>query len=374
MNLALVGPIYPYRGGIAHYTTMLYRELVGQGHRVFLCSFKRQYPHWLFPGRTDRDPSVREPGIKGEYRLDSLNPLTWWATARAIRVRQPDTLILQWWTPFFALAWMTLARVARRAGIRVIFICHNVFPHERRPWDTWLVRWTLRLGDKFIVQSQDEKAQLLALLPGCPVEVVSMPIFDMFTDQAVSQEEARRRLGLSEDAPVLLFFGFVREYKGLRHLLDAMPAIRAELTGVRLLIVGEFWQDKQPYLDQIRRLGIEDDVITVDQYVPDEKVPVYFGAADVVVLPYTHVTQSAVVQLAFGFGVPVITTRVGGLVEAVTPGKNGTLVEPGDVGALAKAVVSHFERQQPCVHQRGSSGEAQRRWDTLIKVLTEEPV
>jgi glycosyltransferase involved in cell wall biosynthesis len=370
VRFALLGPVYPYRGGIAHYTTLLYQALCARGHEVGLYSFKRQYPRWLFPGRTDREPGDLRLEIECEYTLDSLNPFTWWSTACAIRAQQPDMLILQWWVPFFAPVWNLLARVVRRGGIKVTFICHNVLPHEQHPWDVWLARWTLGLGDGFVVQSQDERARLLALWPGRLVEVVPTPIFDMFATRAVSRDEARRQLGMPQGAPVLLFFGFVREYKGLRYLLDAMPAIRAALSDVRLLIVGEFWQDKQPYLDQIERLGIERNVVVVDRYVPNEEVSVYFSAADVVVLPYVHVTQSAVVQLAFGLGVPVITTRVGGLPDVVCDGETGLLVPPGDPGALAEAVKRYFyegwrSRMTEAVHQT----RAQFGWDRLVTLI-----
>ncbi len=343
LNLALVGPIYPYRGGIAHYTMRLYQELVERGDKVSLYSFARLYPGWLFPGRTDQDPSKLEPAIEGEYKLDSLNPFTWWKTARIICSRRPNGLVLQWWVTFLAPVWMLLAMVARRAGIPVVFICHNVLPHERRFWDIWLTRRTLATGNGFIVQSQEEKKRLLALLPDRPVQVVPMPTFDMFAGQAVAQDEARQRLGLPDGVPVLLFFGFVREYKGLMYLLEAMPIIRAELPGVRLLIVGEFWQDKRTYMERMEQLGIEQEIIVVDRYVANEQVPLYFAAADVVVLPYIRISQSAVVQLAFGLGVPVITTRLSGLSELVIEEITGLMVPPRDTEALAEAVCRFFK-------------------------------
>jgi glycosyltransferase involved in cell wall biosynthesis len=251
-------------------------------------------------------------------------------------------LILQWWVTFFAPLWFVLAWNARRVGIDVVYVCHNVLPHELRVWDTGLARWTLGVGNGFVVPSLDEREQLLSLLPGRRVEVVPHPSYDMFADRLPGRNEARRQLALPEKAPVLLFFGIIREYKGLRYLLEAMPRIIAGLADVRLLIAGEFWDDKQPYLSQIERLGIEERVVVVDRYVPNEELPVYFSAADVVVLPYTHVTQSGVVQLAFGFGVPVITTRVGGLPETVTDQETGLLVEPGDPISLADAVCRYF--------------------------------
>jgi len=372
MKVALVGPVFPYRGGIAHHTAMLYRALVTREHQVLLYSFKRQYPRWLFPGRTDRDPSAPRLSAECEYTLDSLNPLTWWATARAIRTRRPDVLILQWWVPFFVPMWMLLAQVARRIGIKVLFICHNVLPHEQRSWDVWLTRKTLGLGDGFVVHSQEEKARLLVLLPGRRVEAMPLPVFDMLVDQTMARDEARQRLGLPQEAPVLLFFGFVREYKGLRHLLEAVPAIRSELADVRLLVVGEFWQDKQSYLEQIERLGIGQSVTIVDQYVSNEEMPVYFAASDVAVLPYTHVTQSAVVQLAFGFGLPVITTRVGGLPEVVTEGETGLLVRPGDPALLADAVC-HYFRYDLGREMRAQVKVASQKptWDALVHIIEE---
>jgi glycosyltransferase involved in cell wall biosynthesis len=367
LKLALVGPVYPYRGGIAHYTTMLYRELVACGNQASLYSFKRQYPRRLFPGPTDRDPSQQRLDVECKYMLDSLNPFTWWTTAQAIRVQQPDVLLLQWWVPFFAPIWMVLAWAAHRFGIKTVFICHNVLPHEQRPLDKMLARWTLGLGDGFIVPSQDEREHLLALLPDRRVEIAPHPIYDMFAEQAMPRGEARKQLGLPQDAPVLLFFGFVREYKGLRYLLEAMPEILAELSDVRLLVVGEFWQGKQPYLDQIARLGIEQNVVIVDQYVPNEQVPLYFSAADVVVLPYTDVTQSGVVQLAFGFGVPVITTRVGGLPDVVADGKTGYLVDPGDVSGLSRAIVGFFRQDRAASFRIAiEQGWAQCGWGKVV--------
>ncbi len=370
MKMALVGPVYPYRGGIAHYTAMLYRELVAQGHHVSLFSFKRQYPRWLFPGRSDRDPSRLKLEATCSYTLDSLNPLTWLATARAIRAQRPDVLVLQWWVPFFAPMWLTLTWCVHRAGIKVIFICHNVLPHEQYPWDAWLARWTLRQGDGFIVQSQDEKAQLLTLVPGRPLEVVSHPVHDMFAAQAIPRARAREQLGLPAGAPVLLFFGFVREYKGLHYLLEAMPAIRAQLPDVHLLIAGEFWQDKQAYLDQIARLGLEPNITVIDRYIPNEEVAVYFSAADVVVLPYVHVTQSSIVQLAFGFGVPVITTRVGGLPEVVREGETGLVVPSNDPEAMAEAICHYFrDNLQSVMKSYIFSMYYQFAWEHLVRAL-----
>lgn len=310
MRLILIGPVYPYRGGIAHYTTMLYRALRERGHDVLMISFKRQYPRWLYPGRSDKDPS-KQPLIveDAHYWIDSLSPLTWLATFHRIRHYRPDVLILQWWTTFWAPVWFTLG-ILNRLFLRkpLVYICHNVLPHEARRWDPWLTRMVLRWGTRFIVQSEDERQRLFLLLPKAQAVVVPLPIFDMFVSERVPKEEARRRLALPLNVPVLLFFGIVREYKGLQDILSAMPEIRERLGKAILLVAGEFWDDKRPYLEMIERLGIGDSVIIEDRYIPNEEVGLYFSAADVLVAPYRQVTGSGIAQMARGFGVAVIRT------------------------------------------------------------------
>ncbi|MBN1890566.1 MAG: glycosyltransferase [Thermoflexales bacterium] len=373
MKIVLIGPTYPYRGGIAHYTTLLCRALRERGHDVLLVSFKRQYPQWLFPGQSDRDPSSSPLQVEdAQYWIDSLNPFTWLATFWRIRRYRPQAVILQWWTPFWAPAWFVLGALSRLFLRRpLVFVCHNVLPHERRWWDAALARGVLGWGTHWIVQSADERQRLLELLPGARASVAPLPVFRLAGERS-SKEAARRRLKLPLDAPVVLFFGIVRAYKGLHDILQALPALRARLGRVILLVAGEFWEDKQPYLDQIERLGIGDSVIVDDRYLPDEDAGLYFSAADVLVAPYRHVTGSAVVQTAFGFGLPVITTRVGGLGEVVCDGQTGLLVPPGDPGALAEAVARYLsegqgERMAKAIRQTSP----QLSWDRLVASIEE---
>ncbi|HFD40456.1 MAG TPA: glycosyl transferase family 1, partial [Anaerolineae bacterium] len=202
MRLALIGPVYPYRGGIAHYTTRLAQTLRERGHTLLLVSFKRQYPQWLFPGQSDRDPSALAFKARdAHYWLDSLNPLTWPATFCRIRAWRPEALLLQWWTPFWTSAWWTLG-VLNRLFLRrpLIFVCHNVLPHEPAPWDPWLAKGVLRWGWGFVTQSQAEKRRLLRLLPGARVEVCPHPVYDMLAEQRLPKTQARERLGLPQDA------------------------------------------------------------------------------------------------------------------------------------------------------------------------------
>lgn len=369
MRLALIGPVYPYRGGIAHYTTMLYRTLMDMGHEVLLVSFKRQYPQWLFPGQSDRDPTTIQPLAlpDAHYWMDSLNPFSWVGTFKRLRRYQPDGIVLQWWTPFWALPWIVLGVLNRLLGRRpLIFICHNVLPHEAKAWDVQIAKAVLRWGDGFTVQSAAEKQKLSGWFPQARITATPLPVYAMFANAPLSKAVARERLGLTSDALVLLFFGIVREYKGLRDLLAALPAIQAQLPMVKLLIAGEFWDNKTAYQTLIHQLGIESLVRIDDRYIPDDEVMVYFSAADVLVVPYRSVTGSAVVQTARGFGLPVITTALNGLEAVLVEGETGFLVPPQDPSALALAIVRYFQEEQgKRMSQKMRQSVADFSWEKL---------
>lgn len=370
MEIAVVGPTFPFRGGISNYNTLLCENL-GQSHTVHLFSFRRQYPRWLFPGDTDRDSSTRSLCAVGVPTLDSMNPLSWLRTARQVLAVKPDLLILHWWVTFWALPFAVIAGLVRQRGVPVMYLCHNVLPHEEKPWDRVLARLALSRGDHYITMAKAEKSRLQALLPGVKPSQVSLPDSLALRDLSptVSQGEARRELGLGAAELVVLFFGFVRSYKGLDYLLEAIPEVLAQVD-VHLLVVGEFWEAKDRYLERINRLGIERVVTVVDRYVSNEEVGTYFTAADVVVLPYTHVTQSAVVQLAFAFDKPVITTSVGELPRVVEHGRTGLIVPPQDSGALADALIS-FARDLAGQDWASRIAEARKgfSWSHLVALI-----
>jgi len=368
MKVALVGPVYPYRGGIAHYTTMLYRALREHGHDVLMVSFKRQYPRWLYPGRGDKDPSKKPLIVEdAKYWIDSLNPITWLTTFQRILRYRPDVLVLQWWTTFWSPAWFTLG-ILNRLFLRrpLVFICHNVLPHEVRRWDPWLAQMVLRWGTRFIVQSEKERQRLLSIVPRAQTTVVPIPAFNMLIDRQMPKEKARERLNLPIDVPVLLFFGIIREYKGLRDLLVAMPEICARLGKIVLLVAGEFWEEKQPYLEIIKQLGIDDLVIIEDRYIPNEEVAIYFSAADVLVAPYQHVTASAVVQLAQGFGLPVVTT----VRDSLKAASSILVVSQTDPPTLAQAISCCYALQNQSKNLSRQAYEFS--WIRLVKAIEQE--
>jgi len=367
MRLALVGPTYPFRGGISHYTTLLCAEL-RKRHQVDFFSYTRQYPRWLFPGETDIDPSTMPLQVAARRVLDPLNPLTWVRAVHAMTQAGLDGILLPWTIPYWAPMLAFLAFWVRRLSrARVVFICHNVLPHERHQWDVPLGRLTLAQGDRFIVHSESDRAELLKLIPGARVLRATIPVYNAFPPGPDSAA-AKAQLGLS--GPVLLFFGFIRPYKGLRTLLQALPLALQHLP-MHLLIVGEFWEDRAVYERIILENHLAEHVTIVGRYVPNEEVGIYFAAADVVVLPYESATQSAVVPLAYGYGRPVISTRVGGLPEVIREGETGFLVPPSDPQALAEGIVRFFkeDRGAAFAHRIREMAPVIFGWEGLVRQI-----
>lgn len=344
-RIAVVGPVHPYRGGIAHFTEMTVQVLQQRGHEVHPVSFSRQYPELLFPGKTQLEPAGDAPAAVDDapQLIDSINPATWLRTAvRLVRLK-PDAVVFQYWMPFFAPAYGLIARILRRAGIPTMAVVHNALPHERHLGDAFFSRFFLRACRGHVVMSDAVRRDVERFAhPASQIQQIDHPVYERFGDP-VDRRHARGALGLRDDAPVLLFFGFIREYKGLHVLLDAMPSIQDHLPSVQLIIAGEAYDDPDRYRSRIERHGLRDAVTWHDGYVPSDEVPLYFGAADLVVQPYVSATQSGVAQIAFHFEVPMVLTDVGGLAEVVPHEEAGLVVPPSDPKALAQAVVRYFE-------------------------------
>ncbi len=367
VRLALVGPVYPHRGGIPRYTEHLYRELAKR-HEVRLFAYSRLYPRWLYPGRSDRDPSVAREEVPAERILDQLWPRSWVLTAQAIRAFKPEAVVLQWWTSFGAPATAAISRLVRTGpGPRVLIICHNLYAHERRPLDAVAARIALSAADGLLLQSRQDLQTAERLLPGRPLWQVNHPVWCDLDHLPVPAAQAKASLGL--EGPVLLFFGLVREHKGLDLLLRALPLVRQKMRA-SLLVVGEFWDDRSKYERLAAELGLGLRLRIVDRYVSDEEMALYFCAADVVVLPYRHATQSGVVATAYAFGRPVVATAVGGLVDVVRDGASGVLVEPGSPEALAAGVVRCLRAGAPAAYAEGVA-EMQRylSWQRLAATI-----
>jgi glycosyltransferase involved in cell wall biosynthesis len=345
MKVTLVGPVYPYRGGIAHYTTLLAQALQGKSS-LQVISFRRQYPAWLYPGQTDRDPSRAPLQVRADFPLDPIFPWTWRRAAQQIVHFRPDIAVLPWWTPFWAPALASLAWLLRKNQIPVLFLVHNVLPHQ-------------------------EKQRLLALLPKTVVEVFPHPVYDIFAGQSIPQSEARRQLGLPETRPVVLSFGIVRPYKGLKHLIEAVAILRDQGLSVGLLVAGEFWEAKAPYSRQIDRLGLGGQVSLIDRYILNEELPLIFSAADIFAAPYTGGTQSGSLKLALGFGLPLVASRNVVDEEMRAMQEQGVfIVAPGDAQELAAAIRRGLACHPSQAGQTGGKlAPRSTSWDDLAAVI-----
>jgi len=370
-HLVLVGPMYPYRGGIAHFLETMYRGLRARGHRVEAITFTRQYPERLFPGKTQYETEAVLDAVPAVRLLDTIGPWTWFRTAREIARRKPDAVLFKYWMPFFGPAYGTLARYLRRHGIPSLVVVDNALPHEQRLGDAAFSRYFLRACSGFMVMSEAVGRDLATLKVQAPVRLIAHPIYDLF-GTAPPQAEARADLGLDPAAPVLLFFGFIRRYKGLHVLLEAMPRILKALPEAHLVVAGEFYDDEAFYRSLIEKHGLAPHITLCADYIPNEAVPRYFSAADVVVQPYVTATQSGVAQIAFHFDKPTIITNVGGLAEIVPDGKAGLVVPPEDPIALAGAVIRFFQEDLSARLCAGVREEKKKySWDRLYEALEE---
>ncbi|WP_233993481.1 glycosyltransferase family 4 protein [Salinibacter altiplanensis] len=345
MRIAVVGPMHPYRGGIAHFTEMTVTGLADRGHDVRPVTFSRQYPKLLFPGETQYEPeSEVPPAVRDAPRpLDSINPVSWFRTGLYLRDQTPDAVVFQYWMPFFAPAYGVIARGLRRHyGIPSFAVVHNALPHERHFGDALLSRFFLCACAGHVVMS-DAVATDTRRLAGADasLEQIEHPVYERF-GESVPNDEARAALDLPDDAPVILFFGFVREYKGLHVLLEALPDVLGDRPDLHLVVAGEPYDDPERYRRLVRAHDLGARVHWHDDYIPSSDVPTYFGAADLVVQPYVSATQSGVAQIATHFETPMVVTDVGGLAESIPHEEAGFVVPPENPDALAAAITRFF--------------------------------
>ncbi len=366
MKISIVSTAYPLRGGIAQYTGILHDKFVAAGHEVQVVTFKRQYPAFLFPGKTQMETGKEESVvIPSEPIIDSIGPLSWFKAASRIREFEPDLLLFKFWMPFFAPCFGTIARRVKRARkTKVCFLCDNVIPHERRPGDIAMTKYALKAADFFIVQSKVVEKQLLGLLQSPTYKLIPHPVYDIF-GEVLEKTQTKKNLGISEEK-VILFFGYVRAYKGLDIVIKAMPEILKKIN-VRLLIVGEFYDDEGKYQRLLDELNLRENASVYADFIPNEEVNQYFCSADVVVLPYKSATQSGIVQLANHFNKPCIITDVGGLAEVVLHEKTGFVVEPEKPQAIADAVVKYYaEEREKDFSKNVEKEKVKYSWDNMI--------
>ncbi len=341
MRFAFLSAFPPFRGGIAQFSTALVKELRKE-HEVQAFTFTRQYPDLLFPGTSQYQPGPDESGMAAQRVLDSVGPWTWGRAATRMIETKPDVAVLRYWMPFFAPAMGMVARKLRRNGVPVLSIVDNAMPHEKYFYDKRFTRWFLQQNDALVALSEPVRDDILAICPGAQVHLLFHPLYDHF-GAPEPRALARQALGLPADGRVLLFFGLIREYKGLDLLIEAFGKLGP---GHHLVIAGEPYGDFGPYRKLIDRNPNKGNIHLHARFIGDDEVPRFFSAADAVVLPYRTATQSGITAVAYHFGVPVVATDVGGLGSTVEQGKTGILLPHGTADAVAEGIRQLFTLDQ----------------------------
>jgi len=370
MKIVIIGTAFPLRGGIAHFNQLLASHL-GEKHEVEIITFKRQYPKLFFPGKTQDEPSGEKPNIKITQLVDSINPLNWLKVGKTIRNLKPDLVIFKYWLPFFGPCFGTIAKYAKKnCSTKVLFIPDNVIPHEKHPCDISFTKYAFKYADYFIVQSDSVQKDLLCLFPHAKFRNTPHPVYEIF-GKSIEKYDARKQLNVNAEK-IILFFGYIRKYKGLHVLLDAMKIISHTETPPTLFVAGEFYDDEPAYKIQIKELNIESFVKIYSEYIPNERVNLFFSAADVVVLPYLSATQSGITQIAYNFDKPVIATNVGGLAEVVLDNKTGYIVEANNPEKLSAAIKKFYsEGLEKPFSDNVKIEKIKYSWDHFIESIEE---
>ncbi len=342
MRITLIGPFPPFRGGISDFNSALFEEL-NKKHDLQLINYSTQYPKFLFPGKTQYKEVVDEPP-KSERILSSVNPFSWKNTANKIIKFNPDIVVIQYWMPFFTPALRKISELLKKdIDAKIIAICHNINPHENHFFYQHFIKTFLNKIDRFVVMSEFVKSDLLKIVPNAKFKLTPHPIYNIFGN-TIDKETARKNLNIKAKN-VILYFGLIREYKGLDILLKSIPKIKLELNDFIVIVAGECYEKTEKYYKIIEKLNIENSVDLRLKFIPDNKVAQYFSAADVIALPYRTATQSGITQIAYNFNRPVIVSDVGGLAEIVPNGKVGYVVDP-NVDEFANAIIKFYDENK----------------------------
>lgn len=368
----IVGPAFPLRGGIANFNEALCRSFIKEGINSSIISFSLQYPDFLFPGKTQYDKSSSRPhDVKIKTLISSVNPITWYKAAQHIKKENPDYIIIRYWLPFMAPCLGTIARLVKwKTSIKVIVIADNILPHEKRFGDSALTNYFTRSCDAFVVMSKSVMNDLRKFIPDAKAVFLPHPIYDIFGEK-ITREEALQHLGFRQSYRYLLFFGFIRKYKGLDLLLKAMADNRVRNLNLKLLVAGECYEDIAYYNNIIKENRIEGNVVIKADFIPATEVKNYFCAADLIVQPYRTATQSGVTQIAYHFERPMLVTDVGGLAEIVPHLKAGYVVQPTPE-AIADALVHFYTNDKEKEFTANVISEKKRfLWSTFVQGVSE---
>lgn len=368
MRIVICGPAHPYRGGIAAYNERLAQQFLREGDAAAIYTFRLQYPSFLFPGKSQYEDGYGPVGVTIKRAINSVNPLNWLNTGLHLWRAKPDLIIMRFWLPLLGPALGIIARIVRsNHHTRVVAIFDNVIPHEKRTGDRFFTRFFINSIQGALVMTKAVEKDLRQFNTTIPCLISPHPLFDNYSEP-VSRAEAIVHLKLCPADKFILFFGFIREYKGLDLLLEAMADPAVINLRTKLIVAGEFYEDEKPYFDIIRKYDLGDRVILHTHFINNDEVRYYFSAASLVVQPYRSATQSGVTQVAYYFSKPMVVTDVGGLAEIVPHGKCGYVVEP-EPAAIANAVADFFSGDEERFREGIEEQKKLYSWERLTGTL-----
>lgn len=373
-NVVIIGPAHPLRGGLASFDQRLCKQFLLEGNECCIYSFSLQYPSLLFPGTSQYTTEPRPEGLEIYSVINSIYPPNWWQVGDEMRRVQPDIVVVRFWIPFMGPVLGTILRQVRKnKHTRIIAITDNIKPHEKRKFDKAFTRYFLKSCDAFITMSEKVMADLREFEPHKPAMQALHPLYDNF-GEAVPKTTAREQLNLDPNARIALFFGFIRKYKGLDLLLEAMKILKEKFSAqdappIQLLVAGEFYEEEKFYHQLIQQWGIQDRLILRTTFIPDSEVKYYLCAADVVVQPYRNATQSGVTPLAYHFEKPMVVTNVGGLPSLVPHEKVGLVCEP-EPSSIAAAMLRFFEMGEQHFLPHLRQEKEKYSWHQLVNTIT----
>ncbi|MFV0346018.1 MAG: glycosyltransferase [Bacteroidales bacterium] len=369
MKIAIVGPAYPYRGGIASYNERLAKELQVDGHEVTIYTFTLQYPDILFPGKSQYVDGSEPEDITIKRSINSINPLSWERAGRCIKKERPDILIVRYWLPFMAPSLGRVCRVARsNKHTKVICLADNIVPHEKRIGDKTLTQYFMNSIDGIVAMSQSVLDDAKTFKAKLPQALCPHPLFDNYGEKT-SMPNAKKSLELQQDTNYLLFFGIIREYKGFDLIIKAMADERVRKLPVKLIVAGEYYAKPEPYMELIEKLDVGDDIILHNEFIPEKDVTLYFGACDMVVQPYKSATQSGVTQVGYHFEKPMLVTNVGGLAEIIPDKVVGYVTEPNPE-EIADAIVDFYDGSKKEAFEKNVVEEKKRfSWERMVETF-----
>lgn len=368
MKIGIIGSAHPLRGGLATFNERLALALQEQGHEVAIYSFSLQYPSFLFPGKTQLTDEPAPEKLTIHTAINSINPLNWLLVGNRIKKERPDLIIVKYWLPFMGPAFGTILRRVKKNGhSRVLCIVDNIIPHEKRPGDTAFTKYFVKTVDAFVTMSRDVLEDLKRFTAK-PSVYHPHPLYDNY-GPGLPKEEACKKLGLDLNSKYILFFGFIRKYKGLDILYEAMKDERIRAAGIKLIVAGEFYGDQEMYEQLIEQYKIKDQLHLFTDFIPNSEVRYYFSAADLVVQPYRSATQSGITQIAYHFEKPMVVTNVGGLAEGVPDGKVGFVTEP-NAKDIADAILKFYQPNAiPELKQNLAQEKLKYSWESFTKAL-----